>query len=472
MKTSSQPQRYVIHMPELQRPTRNRGFYVRMRLLNTRHARHTEKALCHRYLRWAIWLSLLCYFFTSYLISHNPHKSLTSLSKTSLSKAKPILASRALFESLNDNILHQPRSYPGLFKGLKVYLYDLPSKYNHDWLSNDRCSSHLFASEVAIHRALLKNDFVRTLDPWEADFFFVPVYVSCNFSTVNGFPAIGHARSLISSAVQLISSDFPFWNRSGGSDHVFVASHDFGACFHTMEDVAIADGIPEFLKKSIILQTFGVRYEHPCQEVENVVIPPYVSPESLRSTLVKSPANGRRDIFAFFRGKMEVNPKNISGRFYSKRVRTMIWRKFGGDRRFYLNRHRFPGYQSEIVRSVFCLCPLGWAPWSPRLVESVVLGCVPVIIADGIRLPFPAAVKWPEISLTVAENDVGKLGTILEHVAATNLSAIQTNLADPAVRRALLFNDNMQEGDATWQILKELSHKLGRSHARTRISSE
>lgn len=84
------------------------------------------------------------------------------------------------------------------------------------------------------------------------------------------------------------------------------------------EDVAIADGIPEFLKNSIILQTFGVKYKHPCQEAENVLIPPYISPDVVRTALENHPVNGRRDIFAFFRGKMEVHPKNISGRFYSK----------------------------------------------------------------------------------------------------------------------------------------------------------
>lgn len=123
--------------------------------------------------------------------------------------------------------------FAGLLKNLKVYVYELPSKYNSDWLSNKRCNNHLFASEVAIHKALMKSD-VRTFDPSEADFFFVPVYVSCNFSTVNGFPAIGHARALLSSAVELISSELPFWKRSNGSDHVFVASHDYGACFHAM----------------------------------------------------------------------------------------------------------------------------------------------------------------------------------------------------------------------------------------------
>ncbi|THF98772.1 hypothetical protein TEA_017844 [Camellia sinensis var. sinensis] len=84
--------------------------------------------------------------------------------------------------SLNNTALQQPKTHQGLFKDMKVYVYDLPSKYNS-----------LFASEVAIHRALVNSD-VRTLDPWEADFFFVPVYVSCNFSTINGFPVIGHAR--------------------------------------------------------------------------------------------------------------------------------------------------------------------------------------------------------------------------------------------------------------------------------------
>ncbi|KAG8371278.1 hypothetical protein BUALT_Bualt13G0070900 [Buddleja alternifolia] len=449
-------------MLEFKSPLRSKGFYVRMRLLHgPRNNRHTEKGFCYRYFKWILWFSISFYFFSSFLIT--PNKPTNSIPKPTFTHSK---ASRALIEEpfLNSSSnLHHLKNPHGLLNGIKVYVYDLPSKYNEDWLTNERCNTHLFASEVAIHRALQTSDF-RTLNPWEADFFFVPVYVSCNFSKVNGFPAIGHARSLVASAINHVSLQLPFWNRSNGADHVFVASHDFGSCFHTLEDVAIADGVPEFLRNSIVLQTFGVKHKHPCQDVENVVIPPYVSPESVRATLEKSPVMGRRDIFAFFRGKMELHPKNVSGRFYSKRVRTNIWRKYGGDQRFYLQRQRFAGYQSEIVRSTFCLCPLGWAPWSPRLVESVVLGCVPVIIADGIRLPFTYAVPWADISLTVAENDVENLGRILEHVAATNITSIQRNLWDPKVRKALLFNDPILEGDATWQVLEALFHKLDRSH--------
>ncbi|GAB4857236.1 Probable glucuronoxylan glucuronosyltransferase irx7 [Ancistrocladus abbreviatus] len=453
---------------KLNPPTNTRGFYVRMKFSHQhKHGRATQQQqhfFCRNF-KWVICSFLSLYLLTTLLITtttSGTHKTTTSLSRTTVSHRESAFQSRALVESSN------PISNPDSLKDLKVYIYELPSKYNSDWLSNERCSKHLFASEVAIHKALSGSDF-RTFDPYDADFFFVPVYVSCNFSTVNGFPAIGHARSLISSAVELISTTLPFWNRSGGSDHVFVASHDFGSCFHTLEDVAMADGIPEILKRSMILQTFAVEHKHPCQEVKHVVIPPYIPPESLRSTLEKWPLNGRRDIFAFFRGKMEVHPKNVSGRFYSKAVRTIIWKKFNNDRRFYLRRDRFAGYQSEIVRSTFCLCPLGWAPWSPRLVESVAVGCVPVIIADGIRLPFPDAVPWPEISVRVSENDVSELGTILEHVAKTNISTIRKKLGDPAVRKALLFHDPIQQGDATWQVLNALARELDRSHSRQRL---
>ncbi|XP_076899372.1 putative glucuronoxylan glucuronosyltransferase F8H [Bidens hawaiensis] len=306
------------------------------------------------------------------------------------------------------------------------------------------------------------NSGVRTFDMSEADLFFVPVYVSCDFGGRNGFPVIGHARAVVASAVDVISSEYSFWNRSNGADHVFLASHDHGACFHAMEDKAMVNGIPEFMRNSIILQTFGVKQRHPCQDVEHVVIPPYVSPEKVKSTLIDYPVNGRRDIFAFFRGKMEVHPKNVSGQYYGRRVRTEILRKFGKNKQFFLKRHRFDGYQSEIVRSVFCLCPRGWAPWSPRIVEAAALGCVPVIIADGIRLPLEFAVPWPEISLTVAEKDVGKLAGILDDVAVTNLSLIQERLWDPKVRQALLYNDEVEVGDAAWHIIAALSNIVSR----------
>lgn len=152
----------------------------------------------------------------------------------------------------------------------------------------------------------------------------------------------------------------------------------------------------------------------------------------------------------------------------NRKVRTELLQRYGRNRKFYLKRKRYGDYRSEMARSLFCLCPLGWAPWSPRLVESVLLGCIPVIIADNIRLPFPSVLQWSDISLQVAEKDVASLETVLDHVVATNLTVIQKNLWDPVKRKALVFNRPLEEGDATWRVLRELEVLLDRSRRRRR----
>uniref|UniRef100_A0ACD5TSS8 Uncharacterized protein n=1 Tax=Avena sativa TaxID=4498 RepID=A0ACD5TSS8_AVESA len=419
-------------------------------------ARRGGPTLAEKLRRHSPWLLLLWFVLSVYLFLSAAPPAASPLRLTFLPKPRALSATTA--------------SKPTTRPPVGIYVYDLPSRFNRDWADADpRCGRHLFAAEVALHEALLSYSPARADRPEDADLFFVPVYVSCNFSTPNGFPSLSHARGLLADAVDLVRRDMPYWNRSAGADHIFVASHDFGACFHPMEDVAIQDGIPEFLKRSILLQTFGVHGPHVCQEAEHVVIPPHVPPEVALE--LPEPKKAHRDIFAFFRGKMEVHPKNISGHFYGKKVRTELLRRYGHNSKFYLKRKRYDDYRSEMARSIFCLCPLGWAPWSPRLVESVLLGCVPVIIADKIRLPFPSALRWPDISLQVAEKDIASLETVLDHVVATNLTVIQKNLWDPMKRKALVFNRPLEEGDATWQVLRELEVLLDRSERRSYVGS-
>lgn len=114
---------------------------------------------------------------------------------------------------------------------LKVFVYELPSKYNKKILQKDpRCLTHMFAAEIYMHRFLLSSP-VRTLNPEEADWFYTPVYTTCDL-TPNGLPLPFKSPRMMRSAIQLISSNWPYWNRTEGADHFFITPHDFGACFH------------------------------------------------------------------------------------------------------------------------------------------------------------------------------------------------------------------------------------------------
>lgn len=114
---------------------------------------------------------------------------------------------------------------------LKVFVYELPSKYNKKILQKDpRCLTHMFAAEIYMHHFLLSSA-VRTLNPEEADWFYTPIYATCDLAP-NGLPLPFKSPRMIRSAIQFISSEWPYWNRTEGADHFFLVPHDFGACFH------------------------------------------------------------------------------------------------------------------------------------------------------------------------------------------------------------------------------------------------
>lgn len=78
-----------------------------------------------------------------------------------------------------------------------------------------------------MHRWLLSAP-VRTLDPEEADFFYVPVYTTCDLIThqPNDVSRVGRH---FAEAMEGVIRDYPYWNRSDGRDHVYMFSQGFSA---------------------------------------------------------------------------------------------------------------------------------------------------------------------------------------------------------------------------------------------------
>ena len=87
-------------------------------------------------------------------------------------------------------------------------------------------------------------------------------------------------------------------------------------------------------------------------------------------------------------------------------------------------------YMAKLRGSVFCLAPAGFAPWSRRLFEVIIEGCIPVIVADDIVLPFENQLNWKEFSVTVSEAVVkaGKLKEFLIQISNDQILQLQKTL--------------------------------------------
>ncbi|KAL6972947.1 Glycerol kinase, partial [Sarracenia purpurea var. burkii] len=196
---------------------------------------------------------------------------------------------------------------------LKVFVYELPSKYNKKILQKDpRCLTHMFAAEIYMHRFVLSSA-VRTLNPEEADWFYTPVYTTCDL-TPNGLPLPFKSPRMMRSAIQLISSNWPYWNRTEGADHFFIVPHDFGACFHYLEEKAIERGILRLLQRATLVQTFGQR-NHVCLKDGSITIPPYAPPQKMQAHLI--PPDTPRSIFVYFRGLFYDVGNDPEGGYYA-----------------------------------------------------------------------------------------------------------------------------------------------------------
>jgi hypothetical protein len=74
-------------------------------------------------------------------------------------------------------------------------------------------------------------------------------------------------------------------------------------------------------------------------------------------------------------------------------------------------------YRSVLENTVFSLCPSGSGPNSIRLWESLGMGCIPVILADQLRLMGDASL-WTAAAVMIPENQqsVNELPGILSEI--------------------------------------------------------
>lgn len=114
-------------------------------------------------------------------------------------------------------------------------------------------------------------------------------------------------------------------------------------------------------------------------------------------------------------------------------------------------RKKTAAYVQYMKSSRYCICPRGYEVNSPRLVESIFYGCVPVIISDNFVPPFLEVLNWEAFSVAVPERDVPRLKEILVSIPRKRYLALQAGVS--GVRQHFLWHHRPVKYDLFHMIL-------------------
>jgi Exostosin family len=98
-------------------------------------------------------------------------------------------------------------------------------------------------------------------------------------------------------------------------------------------------------------------------------------------------------------------------------------------------------YDQQLLSSKYCLVLRGDTTSSKRLFSSIAAGCVPVIISDGLKLPFATIIDYSTFTFTFPESIVHDLKSLFDHIR--NVSAVKYSRMRCALteaRRYLIFD--------------------------------
>ena len=309
----------------------------------------------------------------------------------------------------------------------RIYIYDLPPRFNSWMHAGDGGwwqDFDLWGEDVIIHRRALRSAY-RVHDPALADYFLVPVWVSSAMWQMNwGF------RDLLPTGVRTVGevaayirTHWPYFDRKGGADHLWVFGHDQGGW-------RIRQKLP-LIAKGIFISPFG---GGPAQRGGHVAGQDIVCPSVLYSgvpTGLMNHARRRRvepPNLAFFQGKLNLHiPYEYSfgirqGLYKAHRNTPRIVVKEGHE----ANRET---YFENMCGSKFCVAAAGFG-FSTRAYEAAAAGCVPLIMQDGIEQAYEELLPWPLFALRLNNSlaQISNLAATLEKIPDATVRAMRSHL--------------------------------------------
>ncbi|OVA20266.1 Exostosin-like [Macleaya cordata] len=343
---------------------------------------------------------------------------------------------RELYAPLFRNVSMFKRSYELMEQILKVYVY----KEGKPPIFHLPILKGLYASEGWFMKLMVGNKKFVVKDPKKAHLFYMP------FSTRMLEHALyvrnSHNRTnlalYLKNYANMLASKYPFWNRTSGADHFFVACHDWAPyetrhhmerCVKAMCNADVTQGFK--IGKDVSLPETYVRSAR----------------NPLRDIGGKNPSD--RSVLAFFAGNMHG---------YLRPILLQHWENKDPDMKIFGPMP--PGvaskmnYIQHMKSSKYCICAKGYEVNSPRVVEAIFYECVPVIISDNFVPPFFEVLNWEAFSVIVAEKDIPKLKDILLSIPEEKYRAMQ--LGVKKVQRHFLWHRNPVKYDLFYMTLHSI----------------
>ncbi|QCD97355.1 probable glycosyltransferase At5g03795 isoform X2 [Vigna unguiculata] len=335
----------------------------------------------------------------------------------------------------NNDVFHDRdiflEDYKEMNRSLKIYVY--PHKEDDPFanvlLPVESEPGGNYASESYLKKVLMKSHFI-TIEPAEADLFFLPFSIAR--LRHDRRVGVGGIQDFIRDYIQNISHKYPYWNRTGGADHFYVACHSIGrSAMDKAPDVKF-NAIQVVCSSSYFLTGY-IAHKDTCLPQ---IWPRKGNPPNLDSS--------KRKRLAFFAGGV------------NSPVRVKLLETWKNDSEIFVHHGRLKTpYADELLGSKFCLHVKGFEVNTARIGDSLYYGCVPVIIANYYDLPFADVLNWKSFSVVVTTLDIPLLKKILnDFISSNKYLMLHKNVLK--VRKHFQWHSPPHDFDAFYMVMYEL----------------
>ncbi|XP_026453402.1 probable glycosyltransferase At5g20260 [Papaver somniferum] len=248
----------------------------------------------------------------------------------------------------------------------------------------------------------------------EAHAFFLP------FSVANMVRSLYEPPSgirvpyihVVADYVRVVSEKYHYWNRSSGGDHFMVSCHDWAP--------AITREAPNEIFKNVIRVLCNANSTEGFQPKRDVSLPEIYLVARTLATATQFRKNGENHpILGFFAG---------GGHGAIRKMLIEHWKVKDDAVQVHEYLPKGQDYGELMAQSKFCLCPSGYEVASPRVVEAIHAGCVPVIISDHYVLPFGDVLDWSEFSVQIPVEKIPEMKTMLSSISDEKYHRLQKNV--------------------------------------------